>query len=420
VKQRCDQANSIGQAHQDGIRDHFSSSFFKALIPKGTIIFGWVVQFAFDLETILSVLLKVARRHALVAAAALAAVASSHLVLRRIAASILMMGDPSMKPRLIWILSIAFLFFGSTSHPGLPVITADDSPQLTVMQAAADAYVKDFNAAKPEAVAAHFLPQGELIDDEGNVYQGQEELQKLFSQYFATFPGATLDLNIESVHEVSDGMLIEEGTRLLSTKDGATAQVRYVTVRAKTDGQWRIASTREFKDDPAPSPGDRLAALAWLVGDWVSEGDDAAVKISYRWDEDQNFLLGDIRSTRNGKPLMKSTQRIGWDPLADTVRSWMFDGDGGFAEGTWTQVDDGWVIKTQATLPEGATGSATVTITSVTKDQFILRGTERIVGDRRIDDFELTVSRAPPDVQPADARATLPAPLGKAPAVPQR
>src|SRR5262245_58621928 len=172
-----------------------------------------------------------------------------------------------------------------------------------------------------------------------------------------------------------------------------------------TDGQWRIASTREFNDDPAPSPGDRLAPLDWLVGDWVSEDEDAAVEISYRWDEDQNFLLGDIRSTQAGKPLMKSTQRIAWDPRVGTVRSWLFDGDGGFAECNWTQVDDGWVIKTQATLPDGASGSATVTITQVTKDQFIVRGTERVAGGSRIDDFELTVSRAPPSVDPAAAGA---------------
>jgi len=307
-----------------------------------------------------------------------------------------------MKPRLKQVLRLA-LFIGWLALADSQGIAADESPEFAAIQAAAAAFVKDFNAAKAEAVVAQFLPQGELIDDEGNVYQGRGELEQLFSQYFATFPGATLEANIESVRALGDGLLIEEGTRVLSTTDGASAQERYVTIWANTNGQWQIASTREFKDDPDPSPTDRLAPLAWLVGDWISEDDDAAVEISYRWDEDRNFLLGDIRSTRAGKPLMKSTQRIGWDPLAGTVRSWLFDGDGGFAECNWTQLDDGWVIKTRATLPDGASGSATVTITSVTKDQFILRGTDRVVGDSRIDDFELTVTRAPPSLEPAAA-----------------
>src|SRR5262245_22797367 len=313
-------------------------------------------------------------------------------------------GVATMKPRWKWVLGLA-LGIGWLTLADSHVFTVEDSPELKALQSAEDGFVNDFNAARPDAVAAQFLPEGELIDDEGNVYRGREELQQLFRQYFATFPGATLEVNIESVRALADGLLIEEGTRLLSTKDGDSAQDRYVTIWANMDGKWQIASTREVKDDPDPSPGDQLAPLNWLVGDWVSEDDDAAVEISYRWDEDQNFLLGDIRSTRAGKPLMKSTQRIAWDPRAGTVRSWLFDGDGGFAECNWTQVDDGWAIKTQATLPDGTSGSASVTITPVNKDQFILRGTERVVGDGRIDDFELTVTRAPPSVNPAAAGA---------------
>ena len=307
-----------------------------------------------------------------------------------------------MKARWKWILGLA-LGISCLTLADSYRFAAEDGPERTALQTAEDALVKDFNAARPDAVAAQFLPEGELIDDEGNVYRGREELQQLFRQYFATFPGAKLEVNIESVRALGDGLLIEEGTRVLSTTDGDSAQDRYVTIWANTDGQWRIASTRESKDDPDPSPGDRLTSLDWLVGDWVSEDEDAAVEISYRWDEDRNFLLGDIRSTQAGKPLMQSTQRIAWDPRVGTVRSWLFDGDGGFAECNWTQVDVGWVIKTQATLPDGASGSATVTIRQVTNDQFILRGTERVAGGSRIDDFELTVTRAPPSVNPEAA-----------------
>src|SRR5262245_28672771 len=310
----------------------------------------------------------------------------------------------AMKRQLMnYVLYLAAIGAASAMSASTTAITADDKSDADAIQAEVEAFVNHFNSANVEAVVGCFLPRGELVDEEGNVYQGRDELKQLFTQYFAEFPGAKLNVDIESVRVVGDGLLIEEGTRSLSAEDGSSANVRYVTIRAKTDGQWRIASTRELKDDPAPSPGDRLAPLAWLVGEWVSEDDDAAVEISYRWDEDRNFLLGDIRSTQAGKLLMKSTQRIAWDPRAETVRSWLFDGDGGFAECNWTQVDDGWVIKTQATLPNGASGSATVTITFVTKDQFILRGTERVVGDSRIDDFELTVSRAPPSVEPAPA-----------------
>ena len=310
-----------------------------------------------------------------------------------------------MRPQQSSVLCLAALVGVWSGLANAPAVAADDGPETAAIQTAATALVKDFNAGKAEAVVAQFLPQGELIDEDGTIYKGRDELQKLFTQYFTRFPGATLGLEIESVRAVSDGLAIEEGTRYLSTKDGAKAQVRYVTVRVKTDGQWRIASTREFNDDPAPSPGEHLAPLAWFVGDWISEGQDAAVKVSYRWSEDKNFLLGEFHSTRNGTSLMKSTQRIGWDPLAGKIRSWLFDADGGFAEGIWTLVEDGWLIKSQATLPEGTSGSATVTITPKNKDQFTMRGTDRIVGDSREEDFELIITRAPPDAKAKAAPA---------------
>jgi uncharacterized protein (TIGR02246 family) len=264
------------------------------------------------------------------------------------------------------------------------------------VQASAETFVKAFNDAKAESVAALFLPQGELVDEEGNIYQGRDELQALFTQYFAKFPGAKLGLSIESIRMIGDDLSIEEGTRYISTDDDANAQIRYVAVRTKKDGQWLFASIREFYDDPAPSPGERISALDWIAGDWVSEDSDLAVKISYRWSEDGNFLLGDFHATKGGEVVMKTTQRLGWDPLTGNVRSWLFDSDGGFAEGTWSNVGDAWVAKSVATLPDGSTGSATVTLTQKGKDKFTMVGTERIAGGSRLDDFEVTVTRAPP------------------------
>lgn len=311
-----------------------------------------------------------------------------------------------------WVLGLFALATGGAALAAGELAAADARLDGEI-QAADEAFVKDFNAGKAEAVVGHFLPEGELVDEQGNVYHGQAELAKLFSGYFAKYPGATLGLEIESIRAVGDSLAIEEGTRYLSSKNDGRAQVRYIMVRAKTDGKWRIASTREFYDEPAPRLGERLAPLGWLVGEWVSEDADAATKLSYRWSEDGNFLLGDFQTVKGGETVMKSSQRIGWDSAAGKVRSWLFDADGGFSQGTWTLVDDGWVIKSQATLPDGTTGSATVTFVPKGKDQFTIRGTDRIVGDGREADFEMTVSRAPPV---AKAKASSAAPGGKLPA----
>lgn len=290
--------------------------------------------------------------------------------------------------------------------------SAQDAAETAQIKAHAEALVKAFDAGKVDELVGMFLPKGELIDEEGVVYQGQAEIKNLLTKFFAKFPGAKLTLSIESIRLVGP-VAIEEGTRYTTTKEGQNrAQVRYIAVRTKTASGWQIASLRDFADDPLPTASERLAPLAWLIGDWVNEGTDAVVKISYRWSEDKNFILGDYLITRGGQVAMKSTQRIGWDPLSGKVRSWLFDSDGGFGEGNWTQVENTWVIKSSAVLPDGLTGSATITVTPSDKDHYTLKGTERIVGDARDDDFEFKVARQ----APAAARAAAtpgPAPAGR-------
>jgi hypothetical protein len=107
-------------------------------------------------------------------------------------------------------------------------------------------------------------------------------------------------------------------------------------------------------------------------------------------------LLGEFQVTSPGNPTTTSSQRIGWDPLAGKIRSWLFDADGGFSEGHWTIVDDGIVIKSSSVNPDGGTASATMTIVPRDKDHFSIRGSERIIGNSRGLDFEITVTRRPP------------------------
>lgn len=285
------------------------------------------------------------------------------------------------------------------------VARAQESPAATAVEPAVaeirtsgELFVKAFNAGKAAEIAGMFLPQGELIDEEGNVTQGTKELTELLTKFFTKFDGAKLALDIESVRPVASNLAIEEGTRFIEGgKAGGRAQLRYLAVRVKgRDGRWLIASIREFADDPPPTPHDYLEGLAWLVGDWVNEGTDGVARLSYRWSEEKNYLVGDIELTVAGREAMKSTQRIGYDAATGKVRSWLFDSDGGFSEGVWTEVEDGWVIKSSSSNPDGSTGTATLTVTAKDKDHYVLKGTERIVADLREPDFELAIARQPP------------------------
>ena len=282
----------------------------------------------------------------------------------------------------------------AVAAPG--VATAADEAAIAQVRKSSELVTTAFNAGKVDEVASMFLAKGEIIDEEGTVYQGEKEIKDLLSAFFKKFPGTKLAMQIESVRIVGP-VAIEEGTRTMTAKDGTTqSQFRYISVRAKTDDGWKIASLRDFSDDPEPTPNEYLQSVAWLVGDWMNEGADGVVKISYKWSEDKNYILGDFQMSGGAGPARKISQRIGWDASARKIRSWLFESDGGFADGHWTVLEDGIVAKYSSVNADGTTASATITINQKDKDRFSMKGTDRIVGDDREPDFDINVVRRPP------------------------
>ncbi len=182
----------------------------------------------------------------------------------------------------------------------------------------------------------------------------------------------------------------------MTAKDGATARFRYLDLWVQAESGWLLASHREFADDPMPTPRDYLESVAWLEGDWINQGADGSVAIQFKWSEDQNYLLGEFKMADSEGIERKSTQRIGWDARAGHIRSWLFDADGGFSEGVWSVTDEGVVIKSTSVNPDGTDASATLTLTRTSEDQFTFAGTDRIIGDISEPDFELTITRSPP------------------------
>jgi uncharacterized protein (TIGR02246 family) len=335
------------------------------------------------------------------------------------------------------IVSFTVICLALWSAPSRAQEATTPNPEAATFEALAAGFQKLFNEGKAAELAAHFLPDGELIDDEGNHYRGRQELQDLFERFFATYPRAKLTLQVDSLRVIGSRLAIEEGTRIVRADERATkasgpatggekavaatepagaakpdastaaytnpveARLRYLCVWAKVDDKWQVASVREFADDPPPTPHELLQPLAWLVGDWVSEGDDSVVRISYRWSDDGNFLLGDYKVTAKGQTSMDSVQRIGWDPLRQQVRSWLFDSDGGYGDGEWTTLEDGYLIRSSAVMPDGSIGAANIEARKLSEEQFVLKGTNRIVAGEPVEDFEITVSKQPPQPQAA-------------------
>ena len=306
------------------------------------------------------------------------------------------------------------------------VIEAPPAPPELVeaVKKAEIATIEAFNKGDADALAKLFAEKGELVDENGNVFAGREQITGLFKAFFERFPKAELQMEVTGVRTVGDSLAIEEGVRLITVPDSdVAAQVRYAAVRDKVGDSWPIASYSEFADDPQPTPAEMLSAVSFLVGDWIDESPEGKTTINYRWEDEGNFLLGDYTLAVAGMPESRSHQRIGWDPLEGVIRSWTFDSDGGYSTGEWVATEAGWVIKSDATMPDGTTGSATVTVTPTDADHFIVRSSDRIIGGVDEPEFELTVARRPPQPGAAlpggEAKPAADAPKASpAPAVP--
>lgn len=275
---------------------------------------------------------------------------------------------------------------GQTAQPKV-----DEPAQVSAALMAA------FNRGNARDVAALCAPNAELTDDAGNVYKGHKEIEAILRAFFEKFPGAQMRQKIKSSRLLAPSLAIQEGEQTIVTKDGKEKSDNEITaVLVRLESGWAYATLQQRPMDDEPSLHDRLEPLSWLVGDWVDEDPNANVVISCRWSEDKNFLMVKYETNIAGRAGIKSTQRIGWDPLTDRVRSWVFDSDGGYGEGHWTQVDKSWIIKSTAVMPDGDTGSATIVIEPTGRDKFVLKGFDRILGDGTLPDFQVPIVRKPP------------------------
>lgn len=269
--------------------------------------------------------------------------------------------------------------------------------ELDELKAAAAAFETAFNAGDAKAIAAQFLENAEAVDEEGNVLTGRTAIEARFAELFKDFPKARIAVELTSLRRLGPDVAVEDGYSA-TTLDPEEPGVRspYTVVHLRRQGKWCIASVRDFPADaPAETAHAQLQSLGWLVGHWVDESADGRVETTCDWSDDGNYLLQDyVVKTARGE--LHGTQRIGWDGLRQTIRSWAFDRSGAFTEAFWTPTDSGWVLKVEGVTPDGRSASGTRVVTMLNRDAFQIDSTSVIVGNELLPDTSIRVVRQPP------------------------
>lgn len=294
-----------------------------------------------------------------------------------------------------------------------PVENKSDAPPLTEKQSAdeeairltRDSLVKAYEAANAKLVASHFTADAEYVDEQGDVYQGREAIEESLAKFFKENPGCKLEMEIESIRFVSPGVAVEDGfTKMLHAEGSICGESHYTTVHVKADGKWQAASIREQAPKDRRQHRAQLEQLEWLSGDWIDEGDESIVKFNCQAVDNGNFLLRTFTIQIEGQEVMSGTQRIGWDALTGKLRAWVFDSEGGYADGFWHRDGDHWVLKLTGVTADGQTASSTSIYTFVNGHTMTWQSIDHEIGGVQLPDSEIVtiVRQAPAPITAAE------------------
>lgn len=241
-----------------------------------------------------------------------------------------------------------------------------------------ESYVSAFNNKDAKGMAEHWDQEATFTNRlTGDKVTGRQAIAEELEENFQNDPKTDLKVVIDSVKFPESNKAVEEGTATLASPDGETSKTNFQIDFVKRNDNWYIAGVNAVEAIENHSNYEKLKDLEWLIGQWVDKDDTAEIDSSYQWDAEKNFIIQKFNVSLLGQKDLEGTQIIGWDPVREKVRSWMFDSDGGFSESTWKKEGMSWVIESASTLSEGALGSQVLTITPIDSNSFTLEITGR-------------------------------------------
>lgn len=252
-------------------------------------------------------------------------------------------------------------------------------PEMAEVVAQARAYELAYAKGDAKALAGFFTEDAEYTGEDGRTISGREAIETALQNALKARKGGKIAIEVASVRMVAPEVLVEKGSTAVTAKDGETSGSLYTAVNVKKDGTWKIS---ELVESPLPevTPHEQLAELGWLVGRWEEsdKANDLTINSEFRWARGGgNFLTRNVTVQRGGETTLEGFQIIGWDPVEESIRSWTFDGEGGFAEGRWTREGDRWLLRETGVAPDGSRTGADNTFTRLGEDRFTWESNNR-------------------------------------------
>lgn len=285
------------------------------------------------------------------------------------------------------------LFFGLS----LASATAEEESTAALADVA-ERFVAAYNEKNLEAILSLYTPEAEMIDEiDGLAAAGPEQIREIFESSFGKFPDRRIALEVISVRQVAENVVIEEGITRFSgevpNEEGEAVAYSAVLVKHPEKG-WLIASSREIATD-APV-ADPLEGLYPLEGDWILQGDQMKMELSLGLSASGRFLVGSAFTSTPDAGEMETEIRIGLDPSTGQIRWWTFDDAGGFGGGAWQPSENGWTVRSNGVTADGESNTAIQRLTFEGDDTIVWDSTDRYLDGSPLPDLQLRLVRRPP------------------------
>jgi len=301
-----------------------------------------------------------------------------------------------------WLLAVCLL--AATAAPA-----ADPSPRQAdeaQIRATAQAYLDALGRGDGKACAALWTPDGDIVDDLGAVLPGRETVATS-APAPAGAPKPQVRISDARIRFITADVALEDGTIEVGPAGGtATLTGRFSATWVRHEGGWKLAALREARA-AEPSGQAALGELDWMVGDWEIErkaaaaplvADPPTVSLTVKWNDAKTYLVREMAmgpAAGASGPRMSISQRIGWDPLTRSVRSWAFGSDGSHAEGTWHRDGGSWIAHVTTVRPDGSQVASINIYTYDGKDRCMWRSIPAHAGAEHAQPMSVTLVRKP-------------------------
>ena len=271
------------------------------------------------------------------------------------------------------LLLAGIVVIGCSVMSAAPNEETDREADRTAIWKATQSFVAAFEKGDAEQAATHLTAGAELIPDDAPGIRGREAIQKACAEHFKRHPQQKITLEPESLRFTSRETALEEGLMKTTVENGAPTTQRYSLLHVREDGKWLLATIREW-----PSEGTELQDLGWLIGSWQAKGADGEAHTTYEWLGNKAFVRGNITLRRNDRAL-SAMQLIGTDPRTGEMTIWLFESDGGVAQGTCTRDGNTWIMETKGLMADGGELASKNILARVNNDTFTWQSIHLIV-----------------------------------------